>query len=175
MKNHLFAICALALLSSCSPKIPFTQTIRDQNNLTAEDLQRIQFYLSDPVILKRGNVSNQKATEEGALVIKSGKNIEQVSFKANTPGTVSEVVSNSVLKMSFEEGAEKVLVFSSDKNGYYSLKAVSWERDGRGTINYGGQTYIAAPGSSNAVLMFKMKSLKKVKVQEKVVKGKKLN
>ena len=175
MKKDILALCTLAVLTSCSPKIPFTQTIRDQNSLTAEELQRIQFYLSDPVILRRGNSQSQKATEEGALVIKSGKNIEQVSFKSNTPGTVSEVVSNAALKMSFEEGPEKVLVFSADKNGYYSLKALTWDKDGRGTINYGGQTYTAAPGSSNAVLLFKMKSLKKVKVKENVVKGKKLN
>lgn len=175
MKHTILLIGVVLALSSCSPKIPFTQTLREQNNLTAEELQRIQFYLSDPVILRRGNVSSEKATEEGSLVIKSGKNIEQVSFKANTPGTVSEVVSNSALRMSFEDGAEKALVFSADRNGYYSLKALNWEKDGRGTINYGGQTYIAVPGSSNAVLMFKMKSLKKVRVQEKVVKGKKLN
>jgi hypothetical protein len=162
-----FLVGALVLLAGCSPKIPFTQSVREKHNLTAEELRRIQFYLSDPVILRRGNSQSEKATEEGALVIKSGKNIEQVSFKANTPGTVSEVVSNSAMKISFEDGPEKMLVFSSDKNGYYALKALSWERDGKGTINYGGQTYTAAPGSSNAILLFKMKSLKDVQVKER--------
>jgi hypothetical protein len=170
-----FLVATVVLLSSCSPKIPFTQSIREKHNLTAEELRRIQFYLSDPVVLRRGNSQSAKGTDEGALVIKSEKNIDQVSFKANTPGTVNEVASNSALKISFEDGPEKLLVFSTDKNGFYSLKAMNWEKEGRGTINYGGQTYTAAPGSSNAILLFKMKSLKDVEVNDKVVKGKRIN
>ena len=176
MYRFAFAAAVIVLfLSGCSPKIPFTQSIREQHNLSEAEIRRIQFYLSDPVLLRRGTSDSQKATEEGTLVIKSGKNLEQVSFKAKTPGTVDAVINSSTFKVSFEEGAEKNLVFSSDKQGYYSLQALSWDRNGRGTINYDGQTYYAAPGSRNAILMFKMKSLKDVKVKEKVVKGKKLN
>ena len=171
----LIAAIAVLFLTSCSPKIPFTQSIREQHNLSEAEIRKIQFYLSDPVLLRRGTSDSQKATEEGTLVIKSGKNLEQVSFKAKTPGAVDAVISNNTLKVSFEEGAEKGLIFSTDKQGYYNLQALSWDRNGRGTINYDGQTYYAAPGSRNAILMFKMKSLKDVKIKEKVVKGKKVN
>jgi hypothetical protein len=172
---RILSLLALLSFSACSPKIPFTQSLRDQYKLTQEEMRSIQFYLSDPVILRRGSSNSKKETEDGTLVIKNGKNVEQVSFKANTPGALDQVVNSNSLKVSFEDGAEKSLVFASDRNGYYALQAISWDKDGKGTINYGGQTYYAIPGSRNAILLFKMKSLRKVNVQEKVVKGKKIN
>ena len=58
------------MLASCSPKIPFTQAIRDQYKLDAAELKHIQFYLSDPIVLRRGdNKENQKSTEEGTLIV----------------------------------------------------------------------------------------------------------
>ncbi len=164
------------LISSCSPKIPFTQAVRDRYKLTPEELRGIQFYISDPVALRRGESSeNQKSTEDGKLVVESGKSIEQVTIKANTAGAVEQVPDFKTLSVSFEEGSEKNLVFSSAKsrNGYYSLQALSW-KDGRGEVNYGGKTWFANPGSDQAILLFKMKSIKKMRVNEKVVKGKKV-
>ncbi len=165
------------MLASCSPKIPFTQTIRDQYKLDASELKHIQFYLSDPIVLRRGdNKENQKSTEEGTLVVKSGKDLEQVVFKGNTPGAVSEIVDGQKITIAFEDGAEKYLVFGSsgDRNGYYKLQALQWSGE-RGKINYGGQTYYSNRGSDKAILLFKMKSLRNVKVDEKIVKGKKVN
>lgn len=176
-KSFLPAVVTLAVLSGCSPKIPFTQRVREQYNLSGDELKRIQFYISDPLVLQRGTNENAKATEEGTLVIKSGSNVEQVYFKRNTPGAVSSVVDAQKMTVSFEDGAEKYLVFGSenDRSGYYRVQAVNWDKSGKGKINYGGQTYYAAPGSQDAILMFKMKSLRKLRVDQKVVKGKKIN
>ncbi|MBK7684123.1 MAG: hypothetical protein IPJ26_17450 [Bacteroidetes bacterium] len=66
---------------------------------------------------------------------------------------------NKTLKVAFEEGAEKSLVFSSEnnRNGYYSLRALKWNND-KGEVNYGGQTFYSNQGSGQCVLMFKMKA-----------------
>jgi len=175
--NLLIAFSFLFLLSSCSPKIPFTQAIRDQYQLNAEELKGIQFYLSDPIALRRGESNeNQKSTDDGKLIVQSGKTIDQVTIKAKTPGAVDQVADLKTLKVAFEEGAEKALVFSSSKsrNGYYVLQAVNW-KDGRGEINYGGQTWYSNQGSERAILFFKMKSIKRLRVNENVAKGKKVN
>lgn len=174
IKNKLFSLGLLLALASCSPKVPFTQAIREKYNLTPEELKGIQFYISDPVALRRGEpAKNQKSTQDGKLIIESGKSVDQVTFKANTKGAVEQIVDFNTVSVSFEEGVEKHLVFSSlkNRNGFYSLQALSWE-NGKGKVNYAGQTWYASEGSDQAVLLFKMKSIKKLRVNEKVVKGK---
>jgi len=176
MKNILlFSACLL--LGACSPRIPFTQQIRDEYQLTADELKGIQFYLSDQVKLKKGEVaSNRKSMEDGKLVIVSGKDIDVITFRLFTPGAVDQVVDAQTLRVAFEEGPERTLVFSSSKirSGYYHLSALDWD-NGLGKINYGGQTWFSSRGSDKAILLFKMKSIRNLRVNEKVVKGRKLN
>ncbi len=166
----------LFVFDACSPKIPFTQAIRDKYKLTEADLKSIQFYLSEQVVLKRGeDLGREKGTDDGTLVIKSGKNLEEVVFKRNTACVINQVVDNSKVTMGFEDDPKKYLVFGSDgdPNGYYSIKALEWVKS-RGKINYGDQTYYTYLNNQGVYLMFKMKSLKNVNLDQKVVKGKKL-
>lgn len=166
----------LFVLPACSPRIPFTQEIRTQYNLTAEELRRIQFYVSDPVLLRRGIENDKKRTEDGTLIIQTGKQIEQVFIKANTPGVVQQVVDNQRLAVAFEDGAENYLVFGSgvSRNGLYYLNALEWDQ-GRGKVNYNGQTWYSNTGSDAVYLLFRMKSIRELRVNEKVAKGRKVN
>ncbi len=178
MKNRILVILAVGMLSlsACSSKIYFTQAIRDQYKLTPEELKGIQFYLSDEIILRRGETNeNQKSTEDGKLIVQSGKNIEQLVFKPNTEGGVEQVVDSKGMTVAFEEGAGNYLVFSSarNRNGLYTLQAMTWE-NGRGKVSYGDDVWYSAPGSEGAALMFKMKSIRKLRVNEKVAKGRKV-
>jgi hypothetical protein len=177
-RNHLvISAFVMIFFGSCSPKIPFTQAIRDQYQLSPEELKGIQFYLSDPIALRRGESNeNQKSTDDGKLVVQSGRTIDQVTIKANTPGAIDVVADIKTIKVAFEEGVEKSLVFSSNnnRNGYYSLRALNW-KNGRGEVNYGGQTFYSNQGSEQSILLFKMKSIKKLRVNEKVAKGRKVN
>ncbi|MBK9319367.1 MAG: hypothetical protein IPM91_11410 [Bacteroidetes bacterium] len=164
--------CSLQL----AHQIPFTQAVRDQYKLTPEELKGIQFYLSIPLLYEKGEANeNQKSTEDGKLIIESGKTIDQVTIKIKY-GRCRKCSDLKSLTVSFEEGAEKYLVFSSIKsrNGFYSLQALNWE-NGRGKVSYAGQTWYASPGSDQAILLFKMKSIKKLRVNEKVAKGRKVN
>ena len=176
MKKIILYLSSCLLLASCSPKIPFTQVVRDKYKLSDEDLKRIQFYVSDAIVLRRGEeLGREKGTDNGTLVIKSGKNLEQIVFKRNTACVINSVVDNTKFSVSFEDGANKFLVFGSeaDPNGYYSLKALDWN-SGKGKVTYGDQTYYSNSGSQKTFLLFKMQSLRKIHVDEKVVKGKKV-
>ncbi|MBK7965915.1 MAG: hypothetical protein IPK10_11940 [Bacteroidetes bacterium] len=133
--------------------------------------------MSDPLALRRGESNeNQKSTDDGKLIVQSGRTIDQVTIKANTPGAIDVVADIKTIKVAFEEGAEKSLVFSSNnnRNGYYSLKALNW-KNGKGEVNYGGQTFYSNQGSEQSILLFKMKSIRKLRVNEKVAKGRKVN
>lgn len=161
---------------SCSPKIPFTQSIREKYKLNETELKSIQFYTSENIVLKRGEMNaNEKETKEGTLTIKSGSSVEQVVIKAGTPCVVEQVVDKDKVTLSFDDGSDKYLVFGSLKNqdGYYTMMALEWI-DNKGKVEYGGKTYYAAPGANNVFLLFKMKSLDQFKVDQKVAKGKRV-
>ncbi len=173
----LLAILVVLTSMSCSPKIPFTQAIREQYKLTPDEMKGIQFYLSDPVTLQRAEAdASEKTTESGTLVIKSGNSMEEILFKANTPGALQSAVDDHKVTINFEEGSDRYLVFGSDGNrdGYYHLQALRWE-NGKGRVKYSGQYYTTNRGSDNSVLLFKMKSLKHLRVSEKVAKGVKVH
>lgn len=173
--RSILAISTIAVLvTSCSPKVPFTQEIREQYKLTPEEMKHIQFYISDPVYLRRGSIAqDQKTMDQGKLVVKSGNSVEQVVIKAKTPGAIEQVVDSEKVTVAFEDGADKYLVFGStgDQYGYYHLLALSWDKS-RGKINYGGQTYYSNVGSDQAILMFRMKSLREFIINNQVAKGK---
>ena len=177
MKNIKFlsGVLTIAFLASCSPKVPFTQAVREKYKLTNQELSKLQFYISDEVTLKNGTPTEvDKAVEDGKLVIKTSKNDELVVVKSKTPGTVDETVDLTTVKVAFEDGMNKGIVFMSkgDKNGYYRLAAI--QDGGRYKISYNNQEYYLQSGGG-AILLFKKKSLKDIQQTEKVAKGKRVN
>lgn len=168
-------IVLLLAMTSCAPRIPFTQGIRDKYKLSEAELKSIQFYTSDILILKRGEVSErEKDTKEGTLTIKGGNKVEEVVIKAGTPCVIEQVFDGNRVSISFEDGKNKFLVFGSlqNKNGYYILQSLT--DHAKPTVNYGEKLYYVTTGSDPLFLVFKIKSLHKYEVDQKVVKGKKV-
>jgi hypothetical protein len=160
-------------LISCAPQhIPFTQQLREQHNLKPEELKSIQFYLSNDLVLSRGDQKLKKETNDGELTVLKDAMVEEFIFKAGTPCVIQEVVDGNRVMVSFEKGGNKFLVFGSLKNrdGYYTLQAFDWSKD-KGKVNYGEKIYLTSKGSRDVFLVLKMKSLEKFKLDQKVVKG----
>jgi hypothetical protein len=176
IKEKLFlGLFIITVISSCSPKIQFTQEIRQKYNLTSDELSKIQFYISDEVVLKTVTPSEvKKAVDDGKLIIKTSSTDDLVVFKAKTPGMVNETVDLYTLKVAFEDGVNKNLVFSSIQNrkGGYQIKYLI--DGGRNKIGYGNKDYFLYDGY-RAVLLFKKKSIKEVRQTENIVKGKRVN
>jgi hypothetical protein len=177
MKNIKFQLGILVVIffTSCSPKIQFTQEIRQKYNLTHEELSKIQFYISDEVVLKTVTPSEvKKAVDDGKLIIKTSSTDDLVVFKAKTPGMVHETLDFYTLKVAFEDGVNKNLEFSSIQNrkGGYQIK---YSIDGgRNKLCYGDKDYFLYDGYKT-VLLFKKKSIKEVRQTENIVKGKRVN
>jgi len=173
--SYWFILLLFPLLFSCSPKVPFTQAIREKYNLSENELKAIQFYTSDIIVLKRGEMSpKEKDTKEGTLTITSGNKVEQVTIKAGTPCVVEQVYDGNRISVSFEDGKNKFLVFGSmnSRKGLYVLQVI--DDNNKATINYGEKLYYASTGSDPVFLVLKVKSLNNLEVHEKVVKGKKI-
>ncbi|HHZ63884.1 MAG TPA: hypothetical protein EYN51_00020 [Flavobacteriales bacterium] len=178
-KYRSLLIVALAglILSSCSPKIPFTQSIREQYKLKENDLKVLQFYNSHEIVLNRAQKSAQEQeTVEGTLTITNDRSLEQIVIKAGTPGVVLKVPGTTTMGVSFEVGDETALVFGTSVKGdneRYSLMAPEWENN-RGKIQYAGKLYYTSRGSGGVHLLFKMQRLSKYIRKQRVVKGRKI-
>ena len=165
------------ILSSCSPKIPFTQSIREQYKLQEKDLKVLQFYNSHEIVLNRAQRSAQEQEAvEGTLTITNDRSLEQIVIKIGTPGVVLQVPGTTTMGVSFEVGDGTTLVFGTSVKGdneRYSLMAPEWENN-RGKIQYAGKTYYTSRGSGDTHLLFKMQRLSKYIKKARVVKGRKI-
>lgn len=172
-KNLLLLAVIPLMLTACSPKrIPFTQQLRDKYKLKPEELRSLQFYLSNDLKLSRLDQQIKKKTTDGELTVLKDEVAEEFIFKAGTPCVILDVIDAEMVRVSFESGGNKYLVFGSLKNydGYYTLQAIDWKND-RGKVNYGEKMYLTSPGSRDVFLAIKMKSLEKFRLDQKVIKG----
>ncbi len=176
MKNLFFILSAIILFSSCAPRIPFSQEVREHEKLTDEEMKKIQFYVSHDIILQRGEKGGrEKEIAEGKLTTIDEKSVEQVIIKAGTPGIVERVIDGNRIAVRFEQGEEKYLVFGDPtKQGRYTLLAGEWDKNNRGKLQYGGQDFYTASGAANVYLTFRMKNLYQFKKKQQVVKGMRL-
>lgn len=174
--TFLSFIALVILLQSCAPRIPFTQAIREQYQLSENELKQLQFYASHDIVLTRVEEdAKSKTTEDGKLKITTGKEYDQVLIKAGTPGVVEKVVDNQRIAISFEDGNNKYIVFGDPDNrkSNYTMLAPDWKNN-RAILVYGGNEYYANKGASNTFVKFKMNKLNKIKRKTTIAKGRKL-
>lgn len=176
MKKLGYLVIALVLLNSCSPRIQFTQALKEQHQVKDEEMKKLQFYTSGDIVMQRVESSgSNKETNEGQLVITSGNSLERVVIKAGTPGIVESVVDNNSIKVRFEMGDGKTLTFGNtqaNKGAYYLIAD-----ENRGTkkiVNYGGKKYALSGNSAYVSLSFKMRKLNKFSKEQHVAKGMKV-
>lgn len=158
--KYTFLFACLLTLSSCAPKHLLNAGVIQTHQLTSEDLTRIQFYNTQDIVLTRyATVKSEKQTTNGNLEVVSGKQLEQVIIKPNTPGRVIRVIDQDQIAVSFEEGDNRWLVFGRTKTDpTYRLQASKWN-NGRGVIQYGDQTFYTNTGAGGVALAFRMKSI----------------
>lgn len=173
----MVAACLLAAplaASGCaSNRVAFTQPLRVQYDLSAEELKNLQYYLAGDVTLQRGFRSEEgEVSKDHALVRKEGGVVEQVIIRSGTPGVATDIGETS-LTVSFEAGAS--LVFGSppsdrDPQRKYRLTAERWG-DRYGELVYGGRTFYAVDDSGEAFLEVVLESLDAVEKKRKVLPG----
>lgn len=174
-KNTFFIAGILVLfLSSCSPRMtPFTQRLYAENGWTERDLQSIQFYLSNDVVLTRQMRDGESTIRDGKVKVVAGKEIEEIRFPKGTPGVLLFEPKNNRFAISFEEGGnDKYLMFgpNSKYSGKYMLLAADWDKN-YGTVSYNDRIYRTDSESAYSALLIDLKAIQKVSVKSKTAKG----
>ncbi|MEL6867457.1 MAG: hypothetical protein AAFP19_23735 [Bacteroidota bacterium] len=174
--NFLALVAAFLLLGlgACSPKLtPFTQRLVDENNWSEDELRRIQFYLSDDIVLRRQASKGDAKIVSGEIKIVNGKRVEEIIIEKGTPGILLFSPKENRFAVSFESGGDdRFLMFGpSPKSGSrYVLLASNWKRN-RGEIRYAGKKYYTSSESAYATLMVDLKRVRNVSVKTRKASG----
>jgi len=174
MKKLIIFLSLITILSSCKTLTPFTETIRQKNNLTLQDLKNIQFYTSNDILLNREINGSKNQIISGRIKTVNNRQIEEILIPINTSCLVVDTAKNGSIKLSFSDNEEKSLTFGVNQNTTrYVLLAESWNGK-EGTVHYGSDTYITKGFSYDTYLLVNMKELLKIKRKFKIEKGRKL-
>jgi len=176
--KYVIVLLVGLLFSACGSKVPFTNNIKEEFGLDAEkQVKRVQFYISQTIILQRVKQSGSQGTaENGVLVTNSSKQEDRVTIQAQTPAIFESFGPNGDMMIRFEVGQGRVLSFNVRQAGndskYYLVAA--WDMNRGGELTYGNEKYTVQSSAGNAYLMVMLKKLQKTKRQDRVVKGMKV-
>ncbi len=179
-KQQFFFFFALLLivLSSCSPRLtPFTQRLYAENGWSERDLQSIQFFLSEDIVLSRQRKQGESSIKDGKVKVVGGKEIEEIRFPKGTPGVLLFIPKENRFAISFEEGGdEKYLMFGPNRkyNGKYMMLAADCDKR-FGTVTYNDNVYRTDYESAYSALLIDLKAIRKVSVKSKTAKGRTVN
>jgi len=172
----LIALFIIISLSSCSKSLTsFTDQLYKQQRWSDTELKRIQFYLSDDIVLRRDAGTTKSRLDEGQIQIIDGRRVEQVVFRKGTPGVFVFSPSKDKFAISFEDNSDKYLMFGpSDKwSGRYVLLAKEWKKN-RGKISYDGKVWNTSSESAYTALQVDLKKASNTQYKSKSVKGRKI-
>ena len=173
----LFFTLAVLIFASCSSRLrPFTQKLYDDFSWSENELQRIQFYLSDDIRLWRDSGVERSTIRNGKIRVVDGREIEEIIFKKGTPGVILFSPKTNRFAVSFDDDDDRYLMFGPNpkRDGRYVLLAKEWDRRS-GKVTYGGETFNTDPGSSYATLMVDLDAARKRTYSKETVSGRRVN
>lgn len=146
----------LIVVSACGPRLrPFTDRMYVNSGFSENELKRIQFYVSNDIVLQRRIDGSRARIESGKIRVIDGAEYEEIIIRRNTPGVYAFQADGEDIAVSFEgKPSVNYLIFgpSRKRNGEYVLRAAEWERD-YGVITYMGSQYTTPASSAFASLM----------------------
>jgi len=146
----IFGFSFFMLMASCSRTIYFTQDMRNDLNKNYLSIDKIQFYNSKKIILRRNLSYADTKVARGRINFENGQYVENIIIPKKTPGVaVSE--GSDYINVAFEDGANRFLRFVLNDENEYQISAHKWNQ-GYGKVKYDTLIYYIEPKSSKAVL-----------------------
>lgn len=165
-------------LSSCGPTLtPFTQRLYEENNWTESELKRIQFYLSDDVVLRRELSGSKSEIVSGEIKMIDGQRVDEIVIRDGTPGVFMFSPKSDRFAVSFEEGGdERFLMFGPNPKAgdRYVLLASDWNRR-TGKVTYAGKKYSVGSNSAFASLLVDLNKTRQVSINRRTARGRTVN
>jgi len=176
MYKVIFLFAALSL-AACSPQLsPFTQELYDQNRWSEQELKKIQFYLSDDIILRRQISAGESTIASGKIRMVDGSEVEEVVIRKGTPGVLLFTPKTDRFAVSFEsDGSERYLMFGPNPkvDERYVLLARDWDRR-TGKVSYDNKLYYTDSESAFAHLMVDLRRIQKMELERRTAGGRRV-
>jgi len=160
---------------SCSKKLYyFTEQLQDDFDWTKQDLEQIQFYLSEDIVLVRELSREEAKITDGKIKISGGTHVEELRFEKDTPGILMFIPKEDRFAISFEDGKHLMFGPNEKANGRFVLLAKKWSVRS-GLVTYGDKVYDTPSKSAYAALLVDVDNIKKTKYKVKKPKGRKVD
>lgn len=173
----LFGVLALFFLNSCSTQLSyFTKDIYDNYRWEADDLKKIQFYLSRDIRLRRDFEGGSAEVVDGKIIVENGRQVEEVIIPKGTPGVFIFSPKKDNFAVSFEDSDDRYLVFGPNPkySDRYVLLASEWSRN-KGTVSYAGKKWRVSTEEAYAALLVDLRKLDKISINQHVAKGRRVD
>ncbi len=177
MKSSALLLLTALFLSSCGQNLKyFTQDLYDEYQWSDRELKKIQFYVSQDIVLYRGLSDQNTKIQKGKIRVESDNEVEKIVIKRGTPGVFVMSPKEDRFAISFEDGKRDFLMFGPNRkaSGRFVLLAKDWDKNS-GKISYGDQLYDTSSESAYAALMVDIKRAKKTKYKSKTAEGKRVD
>ncbi len=185
---NLFLVLCTVLFGCGSAKTPFTYSMQYDHHYSQAKLKKVQFYTSEKITLTRTVAKGEAITNKGQLTQVDNTFKEVITIPAGTPCVLDTLFEQNKFVMNFGTFSigdnssidydrptitNLYLVFGVPLHeNYYSLMCKNWESD-MGEVTIEGKTFYTS--NSSCYVMLKHKSLQRISVTEKTIKGKKVN
>ena len=180
MKFVLLATLAL-VGSGCASRMTFSESMRSANALDrpgmrGAQLNDLQYFVSNRVLLRRKVKSGNGAVRRGKLMVRKGKLVEEVVVRRNTPGVVVDS-GPGWIAVSFAKGTAFVFEHEDDptrgtETGVYRLR--QRHRDGHNLVEFGGTEYRVLGAGRWASLQVKRRVRERYSWRRNVLQGRRL-
>lgn len=171
MKNLVLILLVVIslVISSCSNLIFFTQDLRENLVENSLDVEEVQFYNSEKIVLKRNLSKEETKIAKGTIRFENGEYFEEIIIPKKTKG-VAVKSGGQFLKIAFETGENRDLRFDLNENNKYQISADSWKED-YGSVIYDTTSYFIVPSSSSTILMVNKEFVSNYETKRRVLKG----
>lgn len=175
MKGLILFLVMATGIYSCKTLVPYTDAMKKRYNWTEDQIRRIQFYVSDDIVLHRQLSNSSTEIVQGKIKTIQGRKVDEIIIRAGTPGVLTELPRENKMMVSFEMGDDHSLSFGVNPNvgDKYVLLASEWN-NGIGKLHYTGMEYYTDPDSRYAHLLVDMRKIDKMQVRQRVAGGRKV-
>jgi hypothetical protein len=181
MKNLVNLFCAFALLlffTSCSRELrPFTANILREGNWSDTELSKIQFYLSEDIVIRRKLTEGaNEISSGGSIKIFKGEKVEEVRIPHGTPGVFLFRAGDNHFAVGFDATNDKrYLMFGPNpkRQGSYVLLASEWKNQ-LGKVRYDDRFFFTDEPSAWSSLLVDVRKIKSVEVTSKTERGRRV-
>jgi hypothetical protein len=174
----LSIVLVIISMIACSPQLrPFTSNLLQEGGFKDSDLKKIQFYLSDDIVIHRRLTEGGSEITSGTIKIVKGEKIEEVIIRRGTPGVYLFKANNEHFAIGFDEKSNnRYLMFGPNpkRRGTYVLLASEW-KDRSGKVRYDDKFYLTDERSALAALMVDLRKVKRVEVASQTARGRKVD